>query len=65
MTTQLMAATGFGEEHGFDAAAGSEGFFGQADAFGTDGARFGGQSAAECDAKFFEPAILARGDDCI
>jgi hypothetical protein len=59
----VMAASGFGKENGSDAAAGRESFFGEADAFDADGAGFGGKAAAEGDAKFLEPAILAAGDD--
>lgn len=58
-----MAAAGFGEENGSDAAAGRESFFSEADAFDAYGTGFGRQTAAEGDAKFLEPAILAAGDD--
>jgi len=59
----VMTAAGFGKENSFDAAARSQGFFGEADAFDADGARFGGKAAAQRDAKFLEPAIFAARDD--
>jgi len=62
---RVMAATRFGEKNGFDAAARRESFFGEADAFDADGAGFGGEAAAQGDAKFLEPAIFAAGDDSV
>jgi len=61
----VMAATGFGEENGFDAAAGREGFLGEANAFDADRSRFCGKAAAEGDTEFLEPAIFAGRDDGI
>jgi hypothetical protein len=60
--TGVMAFAGFRQEHGFDAAAGAECFFGEADAFDTDAAGFGGKSAAKSDAELFQPAIIAASD---
>ena len=59
---RVMAATGFGEEDGFDAAAGREGFLGEPNSFDTDCAGCSGKATAESDAEFLEPAILARRD---
>jgi hypothetical protein len=61
----MMTTAGFREEHGFDTATGVEGFFGETNTFYADCSGFGGKSATEGNAKFFEPAIFARGDDCI
>ncbi|GAC1634584.1 MAG: hypothetical protein NVS9B14_10800 [Candidatus Acidiferrum sp.] len=58
-----MATAGLGKEYGFDAAAGGERFFSEANAFDADGAGLGGQAAAKGDPEFLEPAILAGGDD--
>jgi hypothetical protein len=58
----VMAFAGFAEQDGLDWTAGAQGFFDQADTFDADAARFGGQSAAEGDTKFLEPAIVAAGD---
>ncbi len=60
--TLVMALAGFAEQHGFDAAAGSQRFLDEANAFDADAARFRLQSAAQGQAKFFEPAIVAAGD---
>ena len=61
--TGMMAAAGFGEENSFDAAAGGENFLGEANAFDADGTGFRGQAAAQGNAKFLEPAIVAAGDN--
>ena len=58
-----MALAGFGEEDGFDAASGEEGFHDEAKSFDADAAGFGGETAAEGDAKELEPAIVAGGED--
>ena len=58
----MVAFAGFAEEDGLDRAAGAQRFFDQADAFDADAAGFGGQAAAQGDAKFLEPAIVAAGD---
>src|SRR5580700_1888705 len=61
--TFVVAFAGFAEEYGFDAAAGAKRFFDQAEAFDADGAGLRGQTAAQRHAKFFEPAIVAAGQD--
>ena len=58
-----MTFAGFGEEDSFDAAAGGEGFFDEAETFDADTAGFGGETAAEGDAKELEPAIVAAGEE--
>jgi len=58
----VMATAGFGEENSSDAAAGGEGFLGEAGTFDPDEAGFGGEPTAEGDAKFLEPAIVTTGD---
>ena len=58
-----MTLAGFAEEYCFDAAAGAKRFFDEANAFDANGAGFRGKTAAECHAEFFEPAIVAAGED--
>jgi hypothetical protein len=48
-----VAGAGFAEEYGADGRGGAEGFFDEAWTFYADGTGFGGQTTAECDAKFF------------
>lgn len=60
---RVMAFAGFTEEHGADWAGGTEGFFDEARAFDTDGARFGRKASAKSYAKFLEPFVFAGGDD--
>ena len=57
----MVAFARFAEEYGFDAAAGAKCFFDQADAFDANGAGLAGQTAPQCHAKLFEPAIVAAG----
>lgn len=59
----MMAFAGLAEEDCFDAAAGAKRFFDEADAFDADGAGLRGKTAAERHAEFFEPAIVAAGED--
>ena len=58
-----MAFAGFAEEDGFDGAARAESFFDEAHAFDADGSGFGRQASAKRQAKLFEPAIVAAGED--
>jgi hypothetical protein len=48
-----VAFAGFAEEYGADGRGRAEGFFDEAWTFDAYCARFGGQAAAESDAKFF------------
>src|ERR1700730_7844071 len=57
-----MALAGFAEQHCLDGARGAKRFFNQAYAFDADGTRFGRQSAAQCETKFLQPAIVAARD---
>src|SRR6266478_6414724 len=57
--TLVMAFTGFAEEHGLNAAAGTQRFFDEAHAFNANEAAFRGQAAAESHAELLEPAIVA------
>jgi len=59
----VVAFAGLTEEDRFDATAGTKRFFDEADAFDADGAGFRGKTAAERHAEFFEPAIVAAGED--
>jgi hypothetical protein len=59
----VMTFAGFAEKDRFDGATGAQGLFDEADAFDADGAGFRGQASAERQAEFFEPAILAAGED--
>lgn len=59
----MVAFAGLAEEDRFDAAAGTKRFFDEADAFDANGAGFRGKTAAERHAEFFEPAIVAAGED--
>jgi hypothetical protein len=61
--TLAVAFAGFAEEYGFDAAAGAECFFDEADAFDANRTGFGGQTTAQGHAKFLEPAVVAAGED--
>ena len=58
-----VAFAGFAEKNGFDATCGAQGFFYEARAFYADVALFGGKTAAESDAKLFEPAVFAAGKE--
>ncbi len=58
-----MALAGFAEEHGLDAAAGTQRFFDEPDAFNADESVLCGQAAAESQAELFEPAIVAAGEE--
>ncbi len=58
-----MAFARFGEEHGFDAAAGGEGFFDEAEPFDAHASGFCGEAAAKGDAKKFEPAVVSAGEE--
>jgi hypothetical protein len=53
---------GFAEEYGADGRGGAEGFFDEAWTFDADGAGFRRQTTTQCDAKFFQPAIVAASD---
>src|SRR6266850_3747135 len=61
--TLMMAFAGFAEEHSLDAAAGEQDFFDEPGAFDADESIFRRESAAERHAEFFEPAIVAAGDE--
>ena len=61
----LVAYAGFAEEDCFDGAAGFEGFFYEAKAFDAYAAGIGLEAAAEGDAKLFEPAVVAAGEEGI
>jgi len=60
-----VAFAGFAEEHGFDAAAGFEGFLYQAEAFDPYAAGVGLEAASKGDAKLFEPAVVPAGEEGI
>src|SRR6266851_215511 len=61
--TLVMAFTGFAEEHGLNAAAGTQRFFDEAHAFNANEAAFRGQAAAQCHAELLEPVIVAAGEE--
>src|SRR5260370_27952144 len=57
--TFVMAFPGFAEEHGLNAAAGTQCFFDEAHTLDADEAPFGWQAATRSDTKLLEPAIVA------
>jgi hypothetical protein len=59
----VMALAGFAEEHGLNAAAGTQGFFDKAGAFDADESAFCGQAAAKSHAELLEPTIVAAGEE--
>jgi hypothetical protein len=59
--TFVMAFAGFAEEHGLNAAGGTQRFLDEADALDADEAVFRGQAAAQCHTELLEPAIIAAG----
>ncbi len=61
--TFVMAFAGFAEEHGLNAAAGTQCFFDEAHTFDADEAAFGWQAATQSDTKLLEPAIVAAGEE--
>jgi hypothetical protein len=61
--TLVMAFTGFAEEHGLDAAAGTQRFFDKPGAFNADESVLCGQAAAESQAELFEPAIVTASKE--
>src|SRR5216683_2442893 len=61
--TFVMAFAGFAEEHGLNAAAGTQRFFDEAHAFNANEAAFRGQAAAQCHAELLEPAVVAAGEE--
>ncbi len=59
----VMALAGLAEEHGVNAAPGTQCFLDEPDAFDANESVFGGQTAAQGDAKLLEPAIVAAGEE--
>lgn len=57
----MVPLPGLAEEHGLNGAAGTQGFFDEADAFNADEAVFRWQAAAESYTELFEPAIFTAG----
>src|SRR6266852_2081701 len=59
----MMALAGFAEEHGLNAASGTQCFFDEPDALDADEAAFRGKAAAESHAELLEPAIVAAAEE--
>src|SRR6202022_966222 len=58
----VMALAGFAEQNGLDGTGGTQRLFDEAHTFDADEARFSGQAAAQREAKFLQPAIIAAGN---
>jgi hypothetical protein len=58
----VMAFAGFAEEHGLNAATGTESFLDEPQALDAHEAVFRGQAAAQSHAELLEPAIVAAGE---
>ena len=59
----MMALAGFAEEHGLNAASGTQCFFDEPDALDADEAAFRGQAATQRHAELLEPVIVAAGEE--
>src|SRR6202022_5111597 len=58
----VMALAGFAEQNGLDGTGGTQRLFDEPHTFDADEARFSGQAAAQREAKFLQPAIIAAGN---
>ena len=61
--TFVMAFAGLAEEHGLNAAPGTQRFFDKPRALDADEAAFRGQAAAQSHAELLEPAIVTAGEE--
>src|SRR6266851_2463228 len=61
--TFVVAFAGFAEEHGLNAAAGTQRFFDEPHTLDADEAVFRGKAAAQSHAELLEPAIVAAGKE--